>query len=1091
MVRRCFRPMLWLLPLVVGVAAARGAEGEITTAASWIWYPERPMVEGAGQTRCLRKVIRLEQAPAAAWINLLADDVVTWRLNGEPAPDPGEKGPGGARYDLARLLRAGENVLAFSVLNSGGPGGLIVTGLVREPGGRETRVCSDASFRAAREPVEGWDKPGFDDSAWLPAGIVGSAFTVPWYGHPAFDMAPFIEPGDQARWDAWRAARVALPPGLADEAPVLAAIGFVKGSAALTLNGAPRPALIYRGTVDPLSTHGRRQIALFRDAGIHVYAAYLTLADAWSDAPDRFTRLDDTVRAYLSVDPDAMLILLLSLVPPNDWMDRHPDELVRYAAGADYNSADEAGRVRRPSLASAAWRRDALAVWQATIAHLEAQPWGKRVVGYHPCYGIYAEWHYYGSWTQQMPDTGAAMTAHFRTWLRQRYGTEEGLRAAWADPTARFDTATVPGAEPRLQKELLGLRDPARQGWVIDYYRCQQAVTADDIEVFCRAAKEGTRGRVICGAFYGYFQGVLPQTQGGHLELERLLRSPFIDYFTAPYDYSHRLMGDDGRTRAVPDAFPAAGKVHLIEADTRTHLHPVEEHGRLANTAESIAAIRREVATALTHGSALWWCDFGADGGAGWYDQPELMAEISRLNHLATVRLQTPRRRTAQVVVVSDLSSCYALADGGAIPTHYGLVQGITTELYHTGTPFDSVLLSQLDTLDLSACRVLIFLNTLVVPPSLRATLAKLSQERTVLWLWAPGIGDGARLDPDLVQALTGFRLAAGSSSAAQVTCEPGQTLTATVPGTPRWSLAPRQTQPVAGLLDAEQWFNPRDAQTMAAHYNAFAWRRDGDRLRWDVATSDGWTDIHLKTTIAAPCDGFTLEVSGAGGAIGLGLRLVIKDADAAEFVAPALAITPQPQTAVLPLAAFGKAPWSRATATAPRFPLSGAKFVLNDVGGPQPLTVLLHAFASVQGEVGKTEIRQYGEPGSACPVLTIADPQATVLGRESSSGAVLLASRGEPRRRQVFSALPFVPRQILAALLDEAGVGRYTTSPEIIVRADSGLIALHTKDGGRCDLRLPRAATLVDALSGKGYGQGERITLDLPPVSTTLLRLE
>jgi hypothetical protein len=90
-----------------------------------------------------------------------------------------------------------------------------------------------------------------------------------------------------------------------------------------------------------------------------------------------------------------------------------------------------------------------------------------------------------------------------------------------------------------------------------------------------------------------------------------------------------------------------------------------------------------------------------------------------------------------------------------------------------------------------------------------------------------------------------------------------------------------------------------------------------------------------------------------------------------------------------------------------------------------------------------------------------------------------------------MFSALPFVPRQILAALLDEAGVQRYTTSPEIIVRADSGLVALHTKDGGRCDLRLPRAATVSDALTGAAIGQGERLTLDLPPTSTTLLRLE
>ena len=42
---------------------------------------------------------------------------------------------------------------ALVVMNAAGTGGLIVTGLVN----------SDASFRASREPEEGWDRPGFDD----------------------------------------------------------------------------------------------------------------------------------------------------------------------------------------------------------------------------------------------------------------------------------------------------------------------------------------------------------------------------------------------------------------------------------------------------------------------------------------------------------------------------------------------------------------------------------------------------------------------------------------------------------------------------------------------------------------------------------------------------------------------------------------------------------------------------------------------------------------------------------------------------------------------------------------------------------------
>lgn len=1078
--------------LVVGLAmAACQAAEEMSTAASWIWFPERPGVEGAGQTRYLRRVLRLDQAPREAWLRVLADDVATVLVNGQPAPTATQSGRDGSRYDLGPVLRIGENVLAFRVTNSGGPGGLLVTGEVRLPGGTTVPVRSDPSFRAARAAPDGWERPGFDDTAWLPAAVVGSAFAAPWYLHPAFDLTPFIGPGELERWEVARAAFVALPAGLAEEKPARASIGVVNGTAAVTLDGTPRPALLYRGTVDPFSAHGRRQLALFRDAGVHLYAPYLSLAGAWREGPDRFRFLDDTVRAYLSVDPEAYLVVLLSLVPPNEWMDEHPDELVRYAMGDDYNSADEAGRVRRPSLASEAWRRDALAVWTAAIEHLERQPWGKRVIGYHPCYGIYAEWHYYGSWTQQMPDTGPAMTAAFRGWLRQRYGDDAALRAAWADPAISLDTVTVPGAEPRQAADLLDLRDPARRGWVMDYYRCQQVVTADALESLCRAAKETSAGRVLCGAFYGYFQGVPPQTQGGHLELERLLRSPCIDYFTAPYDYSHRTMGDDGRTRAVIDAFPAAGKVHLIEADTRTHLHPLEEYGRLADTRQSIAAIRREMATALTHSAALWWCDFGADGGGGWYDHPELIAEVGRLVALASERLRTPHRRVSQVVVASDLASCYGLPDGAAMRTHYRLVDGLTTELYHTGAPFDSVLVSQLADLDLSACRMLVMVNPLTVPPSLRKVLGDLARERTVLWLWAPGISDGQRLDPGLVADLTGLRLAPGVVTAAQVACEPDQPLTAGVPPVSHWALVPRQRQPVKGFLDPERWYNPRDAETMATHYRGFAWQTEADRLRWDVDTSDSWTDIHLRATVSAPCDGFVLHAWGETGAVGAPLRLVIKDADLAEFAAEAVPVPAAEAAFVFPLASFVRAPWSQAQATVPRFPLQGAKFVLNGLSGAQPLRLYLRQFESVTGDVQQSQRGQYGDAGEACAVLAIDDPEATVLGRAAGTPAVVVASRGPTGRRQVLSTVPFIRREILAALMDEASVHRYVLTPEVIARRDSGLLALHSRLGGTVDLRLPAAAAVRDALTGEALGQGPAIRLDLPPDSTTLLRLD
>ncbi|MEN8254651.1 MAG: beta-galactosidase, partial [Verrucomicrobiota bacterium] len=575
-----------VLAVVVGIAIMGcsaetnfGGQAGLSTESSWIWYPEDVEEAGPDDPRFMRKTFVLESAPKRAELRVLADDMHTLWVNGKPVESRKNLWGSGIVYEFRDMLRRGENVLAFKVVNGGGMGGLVFQGEVEDSRGCVVKLRSDPSVRVSRKKKDGWLEPGFKDSSWKPASIVGSAFVQPWFQNALFDVQPFLTRADWER----RAVRVEslfkLPPGLAEETPVKAGIGWENGSCVLRFNGEAEPAQIYRGTVDPTTEHGRRQIALFRDAGVHTYMAELYLAHCWL-APGKydFTLLDETVRGYLSVDPDARLILEPRLIPPSWWMEAHPNELVGYAKG-NYNSIDEIRRVRRASLASEVWRQDALEMWRAMIRHLESKPWGGRVVGYQPGYGIYGEWHYFGSWVNEMPDTGPAMTKAFRQWLRERYGSSAALRKAWGRDDVSLDSATVPGIEPRLAKRPLGMYLPVEDQWVIDYYRCQQKITADALEGFCAAAKKETGGRAFTGAFYGYHLGVLQQAQGGHLELERLFKSPAIDYFAAPYEYFHRKVGDDGRGRAVVDAFPLAGKVHLVEVDTRTHLHHHNEHG--------------------------------------------------------------------------------------------------------------------------------------------------------------------------------------------------------------------------------------------------------------------------------------------------------------------------------------------------------------------------------------------------------------------------------------------------------------------------------------------------------------------------------
>ena len=624
---------------------------------------------------------------------------------------------------------------------------------------------------------------------------------------------------------------------------------------------------------------------------------------------------------------------------------------------------------------------------------------------------------------------------------------------------------------------------------MLDYYRSQQELTADCVEAFCREAKRLTGGRVITGAFYGYFEGVPPQTQGGHLELPSLLKSRAMDFFAAPYDYSHRIMGDDGRTRAVVDAFAMAGKVHFIEDDTRTHLHAVDEYARTPTPEATIAAMRRMTGTALIHRTALWWCDFGSAGNGGWYDDPALIAEVAKLYQFASRRLKQDSHRAAQVLLVADPQGCYHLGDGAAMRTHYALVDQVTGALHRTGAPFDFVLLPQLESLDVRPYRVIVWLGCLRVDPALRDKVRAASQGRSVVWLWAPGITDGVRFGPELVRDLTGFAVALEGQgvTASEAVASTEDPLTAGLSKVSTDTLDVVSSEPLARWTDVAAWFNPRGPAEMQ-RYGKYEVREIEGGIDWQVATNDSWSDVHLRASVAT-CDGLGVSVSGEGALAGTSLRVVAKDREGAEYVSISLPLETAPTEYRLVLAGLVKAPWYQGRSTGLKFPLTGFKFVIHGLGGGRVGSLRVRNLTAIHGRVVRRNQRIWPGPGEAQPCLTLpVQPGMTILARRPETGEGLVAVSGQLGKRQLFTALASLPVPVLRALCDEAGVHRYVTRPDVLVQADAELLMLHTANGGPCTVSLPRPERLIDAITGNVVGTGRQIELRLPAPATWLL---
>ena len=156
--------------------------------AKWIWFPEgEPGRDAPTERRFFRKtfVIPDGRVVESARLRISADDKFTPHINGELLGSSADWKTGAQFNDLARLLKPGENVIAIVGENvaakvPANPAGMIATCEVRFTGGETVRLHSDATWRVSKADAPGWNKGGFNDSAWEKAVAIGEYGVAPW-----------------------------------------------------------------------------------------------------------------------------------------------------------------------------------------------------------------------------------------------------------------------------------------------------------------------------------------------------------------------------------------------------------------------------------------------------------------------------------------------------------------------------------------------------------------------------------------------------------------------------------------------------------------------------------------------------------------------------------------------------------------------------------------------------------------------------------------------------------------------------------------------------------------------------------------------
>jgi alpha-L-rhamnosidase len=151
----------------------------------WIWFDEGDPVKSAPiDTRFFRNSFEIasDKSIKRARFALLVDNQATVFVNGQEA---GQLGGWQSVHivDVTDKLVAGTNTLAIAVANVGdaaNPAGLTGKLFVEFESEGNMVVLIDDSWKASDAEQDGWQTPGFDDSAWPGARVIAQLGDNPW-----------------------------------------------------------------------------------------------------------------------------------------------------------------------------------------------------------------------------------------------------------------------------------------------------------------------------------------------------------------------------------------------------------------------------------------------------------------------------------------------------------------------------------------------------------------------------------------------------------------------------------------------------------------------------------------------------------------------------------------------------------------------------------------------------------------------------------------------------------------------------------------------------------------------------------------------
>ena len=522
----------------------------------------------------------------------------------------------------------------------------------------------------------------------------------------------------------------------------------------------------------------------FSDAGTKVFSfntnpAACDYGHSLPTRPERdrydYSQLDTRVYEVLNQNPDAMIIPRVMMGTPRWWLDENPDELMVLDDGdTQYKNSNFLHTLPKgrpfPSLASQKWRDDTAEGLRALIRHIQESDYADNIFGYFIT-GLHTEeWYHWSAGYEQLGDYSEPARAGFGRWLKAKYGDTASLRRAWNDERVDFDTVTIPSRDERVRCKPV-FRNPDSDMRVIDFYLYYNELIPDTIDYFAAVIKEATGRTKAVGAFYAYMYEFFGDPEYGHNALSKYNESKNLDFVFVTASYEDRKPGVGGDYMRSPSMSVALnGKLWYHDNDTASFrsmqsmrecgmseeevIHYARVLGAAPDAERTKWMYRRSAGFCLANG--MYESFFDLHGG--YFDHPELMNEVRRLNRIFERAPEHDRSSVAEVLVVSDEASCSYCTFRN--PMLHKFMRDMQTKLIKLGVPCDHVLTADLDKIDITQYKAVIALNLFNANDRVRRSFDSFKNSgRTIIWNYAPGYFNGNRSGDELMHELCGIKL--------------------------------------------------------------------------------------------------------------------------------------------------------------------------------------------------------------------------------------------------------------------------------------------------------------------------------------------